>query len=47
MHRGLKGKLQENLYGRSHEILINSAERSCNWMSSSRKVASKPELAAL
>jgi hypothetical protein len=47
MHRGLKGKFWENLYDRPLEILINSAERSCNWMSSSMKVASKPELVAL
>ena len=42
MHHGLKGKFRENLYGRPLEIPINSSERSCNWMSPSKKVASKP-----
>lgn len=42
MHHGLKRKLRENLYGRPLEILLNSAEKSCNWMSPSKTVASKP-----
>jgi hypothetical protein len=40
LQHGLKGNMLENLYGRTLEILINSAERSCSWMISSTNLVS-------